>query len=174
MSDWITFRLLSCRRARRLGAGCRRALGVKPLDRGGRTTPSSRNASWSHVQAAFGLPPERCGRGGPRVRDQIGTSSHLLETRVFAGATRASACFAGERLAPPLATHLSCRTSRFALLHPDIEMEILSVGALTNLTTGGRRRDPRRSTTAKPALNLHGIRGPEACSDGVSGPLRWD
>ena len=91
-------------------------------------------------------------------------------------------------LAPTLATHLLMPDfAEFALLHPDIEMEILSSGELANLTN--READVAirvvydRKTLP---LNLHGLKGPELFGGvymsrdrlavwraGAPDPIRW-
>src|SRR3954454_11563855 len=93
---------------------------------------------------------------------EMEVSSHQLETRVF-GRDQSVRGLLRVTLAPNLATHLLMPDlAEFARLHPDIEMEILSSGALANLTN--REGDVtirfvyHRKTLS---LNLHGIKGPK-------------
>jgi DNA-binding transcriptional LysR family regulator len=119
--------------------------------------------------------------------DQMKTSSHLLETRVF-GRDQSVRGLLRVTLAPPLASHLLMPDfADFARLHPDIEMEIVSAGELANLTN--READVAirvvydRKTLP---LNLHGLKGPElfggvyisrerlaAWQAGAPDPIRW-
>ncbi len=119
--------------------------------------------------------------------DQMETSSHQLETRVF-GRDENVRGLLRVTLAPPLATHLLMPDfADFARLHPDIEMDILSSGELANLTN--READVAirvvydRKTLP---LNLHGLKGPElfggvymsrdrlaAWRAGAPDPIRW-
>ncbi|TGV76985.1 LysR family transcriptional regulator, partial [Mesorhizobium sp. M00.F.Ca.ET.158.01.1.1] len=121
------------------------------------------------------------------LANQMEASSHQLETRVF-GRDQSVRGLLRVTLAPPLATHLLMPDfADFARLHPDIEMEILSVGELANLTN--READVAirvvydRKTLP---LNLHGLKGPEVfgsvyfSSDrlaafrvGAPDPIRW-
>lgn len=65
---------------------------------------------------------------------QMEMSSHQLETRVL-GRDQSVRGLLRVTLTPILATHLLMPDlADFALLYPDIEMEILSSGALANLT----------------------------------------
>jgi len=121
------------------------------------------------------------------LANQMETSSHQLETRVF-GRDQSVRGLLRVTLAPPLATHLLMPDfADFARLHPDIEMEILSSGELANLTN--READVAirvvydRKTLP---LNLNGLKGPElfgavymsrerlaAWRAGTPDPLRW-
>ena len=119
--------------------------------------------------------------------NQMEASSHQLETRVF-GRDQGVRGLLRVTLAPTLASHLLMPDfADFALLHPDIEMEILSSGELANLTN--READVAirvvydRKTLP---LNLHGLKGPDifggiymsrdrlvAWRGGVPDPVRW-
>src|SRR5277367_6428643 len=119
--------------------------------------------------------------------DQMEVSSRLLETRVF-GRDQGVRGLLRVTLAPSLATHLLMPDfAEFARLHPEIEMEILSIGDLANLTN--READVAirvvydRKTLP---LNLHGLKGPElfggvymsrdrlaAWRAGAPDPIRW-
>src|SRR5271163_1270843 len=117
--------------------------------------------------------------------EQMEASSNRLETRVF-GRDQGVRGLLRVTLAPPLATHLLMPDfAEFARLHPEIEMEILSVGELANLTN--READVAirvvydRKTLP---LNLHGLKGPElfvymsrdrlaAWRAGALDPIRW-
>jgi DNA-binding transcriptional LysR family regulator len=94
--------------------------------------------------------------------DQMEASSNRLETRVF-GRDQSIRGLLRVTLAPPLATHLLMPDfADFARLHPEIEMEILSIGEPVNLTN--RQADVAiRVVYERSALplNLHGLRGPE-------------
>ena len=99
------------------------------------------------------------------LANQMEASSHQLETRVF-GRDQSVRGLLRVTLAPTLATHLLMPDlADFALLHPDIEMEILSSGELANLTN--READVAirvvydRKTLP---LNLHALKGPELFS----------
>ena len=118
---------------------------------------------------------------------QMEASSLQLETRVL-GRDQSVRGLLRVTMAPTLATHLLMPDfANFALLHPDIEMEILSAGALANLTN--READVAirvvydRKTLP---LNLHGLKGPEvfggvyisrdrlaAWRAGAADPIRW-
>lgn len=94
--------------------------------------------------------------------EQMETSSHRLETRVF-GRDQGVSGLLRVTLPPPFAAHLLMPDfADFARLHPDIEMEFLSTGELANLTN--RQADVAirvaydRETLP---LNLHGLKGPE-------------
>src|SRR6195256_5372565 len=66
--------------------------------------------------------------------DQMEASSNRLETRVL-GRDQGVRGLLRVTLAPPLATHLLMPDfAEFARLHPEIEMEILSIGEPVNLT----------------------------------------
>jgi molybdenum-dependent DNA-binding transcriptional regulator ModE len=121
------------------------------------------------------------------LAEQMETSSHQLETRVF-GRDQSVRGLLRVTLTPILATHLLMPDfADFARLHPDIEMEILSSGELANLTN--READVAirvvydRKTLP---LNLHGLKGPDlfggvymsrdrldAWHGGVPDPIRW-
>ena len=118
---------------------------------------------------------------------QMEASSHQLETRVF-GRDQGVRGPLRVTMAPTVATHLLMPDlANFARLHPDIEMEILSSGALANLTN--READVAirvvydRKTLP---LNLHGLKGPDvfgavyisrdrlaAWRAGDPAPIRW-
>ncbi|MBP2442740.1 LysR family transcriptional regulator [Rhizobium leguminosarum] len=122
------------------------------------------------------------------LANQMEASSHQLETRVF-GRDQSVRGLLRVTLAPTLATHLLMPDlADFALLHPDIEMEIVSSGELVNLTN--READVAirvvydRKTLP---LNLHGLKGPElfggvymsrdrlaAWHAGATDPIRWN
>jgi DNA-binding transcriptional LysR family regulator len=94
--------------------------------------------------------------------EQMEASSNRLETRVF-GRDQGVRGPLRVTLAPTLATHLLMPDfAEFARLHPEIEMEILSIGEPVNLTN--READVairvvyERNTLP---LNLHGLKGPE-------------
>lgn len=96
------------------------------------------------------------------LANQMEASSHQLETRVF-GRDQSARGLLRVTLPPFLATYLLMPDfADFARMHPDIEMEILSSGAVANLTN--READvairivPDRKTLP---LNLHGLKGPE-------------
>src|SRR5215470_13909682 len=119
--------------------------------------------------------------------DQMEASSQQLETRIF-GRDQSVRGLLRVTLAPTLATHLLMPDfADFARTHPDIEMEILSVGELANLTN--READVAirvvydRKTLP---LNLHGLKGPDvfggvymsrdrlaAWRAGAPDPVRW-
>jgi DNA-binding transcriptional LysR family regulator len=96
------------------------------------------------------------------VAEQMEASSHQLESRVFArdqslrGRLRVT-------LPPFFASHLFMPDfAEFARFHPDIEMEILSTGAVANLTN--READVAiRAVVDRKTLppNLHGLMGPQ-------------
>src|ERR1700731_15471 len=66
--------LLSCRRPRRLGAGCRRAPRGESFNRAATHRAARGTPRGAHVRkAAFGLPPDGCGGGGPRARGPDGS-----------------------------------------------------------------------------------------------------
>jgi len=93
---------------------------------------------------------------------QMEASSHHLETRVF-GRDQNVRGLLRVTLPPFLATHLLMPDlAEFARLYPDIEMEIVSTGAVANLTN--READVAiRMVTDRAALplNLHGRKGPD-------------
>ena len=94
--------------------------------------------------------------------DQMEASSNQLETRVF-GRDQSVLGLLRVTLAPLLATHLLMPDfADFARLHPEIEMEILSIDEPVNLTN--READVAirvvYDRNALP-LNLHGLKGPE-------------
>ena len=121
------------------------------------------------------------------LAEQMETSSHRLETKVF-GRDQSVRGLLRVTLTPPLANHLLMPDlAEFARLYPDIEMEILSSGELANLTN--READVAirvvydRKTLP---LNLHGSKGPElfggvyiarhrlaAWRAGAPDPIRW-
>src|SRR5882724_73580 len=74
MIDWDDVRYFTRRRARRLSAGCRRAPGSESLDRAATHRSARGTPRGADVRkAAFGLPPDGCGRRGPRVREPDGS-----------------------------------------------------------------------------------------------------
>jgi DNA-binding transcriptional LysR family regulator len=94
--------------------------------------------------------------------DQMEASSNRLETRVF-GRDQSVRGLLRVTLAPILATHLLMPDfGDFARLHPEVEMEILSIDEPVNLTN--READVAirvvYDRNALP-LNLHGLMGPE-------------
>jgi DNA-binding transcriptional LysR family regulator len=119
--------------------------------------------------------------------EQMEASSNQLETRVF-GRDQSVRGLLRVTLAPPLATHLLMPDfADFARLHPEIEMEILSIDEPVNLTN--READVAirvvYDRNALP-LNLHGLKGPElfggvymsrdqlaAWRAGAPDPIRW-
>jgi DNA-binding transcriptional LysR family regulator len=121
------------------------------------------------------------------LANQMEASSLQLETRVF-GRDQSVRGVLRVALAPTLATHLLMPDlAAFARLHPDIEMEILSSGALANLTN--READVAiRVVYDRKTLphNLHGLKGPElfggiymsrdrlaAWRASAADPIRW-
>jgi len=119
--------------------------------------------------------------------DQMEASSSQLETRVF-GRDQSVRGLLRVTLAPTLATHLLMPDfADFARLHPEVEIEILSVEEPVNLTN--READVAirvvYDRNALP-LNLHGLKGPEvfggvymsrdllaAWRAGAADPIRW-
>jgi len=93
---------------------------------------------------------------------QMEAASNQLETRVF-GRDQSVRGVLRVTLAPVLATHLLMPDfAEFARLHPEIEMEILSIDEPVNLTN--READVAiRVVYDRNALppNLHGLEGPE-------------
>ena len=94
--------------------------------------------------------------------EQMEASSNRLETRVL-GRDQGVRGLLRVTLAPPLATHLLMPDfAEFARLHPEIEMEILSIGEPVNLTNRDADVAIRvvydRSTLP---LNLPGLKGPD-------------
>ncbi|WP_428489138.1 LysR family transcriptional regulator [Rhodopila sp.] len=94
--------------------------------------------------------------------EQMEASSNQLQTRVF-GRDQSVRGLLRVTLAPVLATHLLMPDfADFARLHPEIEMEILSLDQPVNLTN--RQADVAirvvydRNTLP---LNIHGLKGPE-------------
>jgi DNA-binding transcriptional LysR family regulator len=94
--------------------------------------------------------------------EQMEASSNQLETRVF-GRDQSLRGLLRVTLAPTLATHLLMPDfADFARLHPEVEIEILSIDEPVNLTN--READVAmrvvydRNTLP---LNLHGLKGPE-------------
>ena len=121
------------------------------------------------------------------LAQQMEVSSHQLETRVF-GRDQSVRGLLRVTLAPILATHLLMPDlADFGLLHPDIEMEILSSGELANLTNRDADVAIRVVYDRKTLpLNLHGLKGPDvvggvymsrdrlaAWRAGTRDPLRW-
>ena len=119
--------------------------------------------------------------------DQMESSSHQLETRIF-GRDQSVRGLLRVTLAPPLASYLLMPDFvDFARLHANIEMEVLSSGELANLTN--READVAiRVVYDRKTLppNLHGVKGPElfggvymscdrlaAWRAGASDPIRW-
>jgi DNA-binding transcriptional LysR family regulator len=102
------------------------------------------------------------GRRSLEFADQMEASSNQLETRVF-GRDQSIRGLLRVTLAPLLATHLLMPDfADFARLHPEIEMEILSIDEPVNLTN--RQADVAiRVVYERSALplNLHGLKGPE-------------
>jgi DNA-binding transcriptional LysR family regulator len=96
------------------------------------------------------------------LASQMEASSHQLETRVF-GRDQSVRGLLRVTLPPFLATHLLMPDlADFARGHPDIEMEIVSTGAVLNLTN--RETDVAIRIVADTKtlpLNLHGLKGPE-------------
>ena len=94
--------------------------------------------------------------------DQMEASSNQLETRVF-GRDQGVGGLLRVTLAPTLATHLLMPDfADFARLHPEIEMEILSIDEPVNLTN--READVAiRVVYDRNTLppNLHGLKGPD-------------
>src|SRR5260370_37250489 len=87
-------------------------------------------------------------------------SSHLLDTRVF-GRDQSVRGLLRVTLAPPLATHLLMPDfAEFARLHPEIEMEILSIGGPGYPTHPGAaqaiRGAPPRERPPPPLSRLSG------------------
>ncbi|MBV8320029.1 MAG: LysR family transcriptional regulator [Hyphomicrobiales bacterium] len=97
-----------------------------------------------------------------KFAEQMQASSNQLETRVF-GRDQSVRGLLRVTLAPTLAKHLLMPDfADFARLHPEIEMEILSIGEPVNLTN--READVAiRVVYDRGALplNLHGLKGPE-------------
>jgi DNA-binding transcriptional LysR family regulator len=121
------------------------------------------------------------------LANQMEATSHQLETRVF-GRDQSVRGLLRVTLAPFLATHLLMPDfADFARLHPDIELEILSSGALANLTNREADIAIRVVYDRKTLpLNLHGLKGPElfggvymsrerlaGCRAGEPDPIRW-
>lgn len=93
---------------------------------------------------------------------QMQASSQLLETRVF-GRDQGLRGLLRVTLPPPLAAHLMMPDfADFARTHPEIELELISSGALANLTN--READLAIRVVydrGSLPLNLHGLKGPE-------------
>ncbi len=134
-----------------------------------------------------GYRPTAAGEEVLEFADEMEASSHKLETRVF-GRDQSVRGLLRVTLAPPLATHLLMPDfADFARLHPDIEMEISSSGALANLTNRDADVAIRVVYDRKTLpLNLHGLKGPELFGgayisrdrlagwrSGASDPIRW-
>lgn len=102
------------------------------------------------------------GEGVLEFAVQMEASSNQLETRVF-GRDQGVGGLLRVTLPPPLATHLLMPDfADFARLHPEIEMEILSIDSPVNLTN--READVAiRVVYDRDTLppNLHGLKGPE-------------
>src|SRR5271170_3734596 len=96
------------------------------------------------------------------LANEMEASSHQLETRVF-GRDQSIRGLLRVTLAPTLATHLLMPDfADFARLHPEVELEILSIGEPVNLTN--READVAiRVVYDRNNLppNLHGLKGPE-------------
>jgi DNA-binding transcriptional LysR family regulator len=94
--------------------------------------------------------------------EQMEASSNQMETRVF-GRDQSVRGLLRVTLAPTLATHLLMPDfADFARLHPEVEMEILSIDEPVNLTN--READVAiRVVYDRNVLppNLHGLKGPE-------------
>jgi DNA-binding transcriptional LysR family regulator len=94
--------------------------------------------------------------------EQMEASSNQLQTRVF-GRDQSVRGLLRVTLAPTLATHLLMPDfAEFGHLHPEVEMEILSIGEPVNLTN--READVAiRVVYDRNTLppNLHGLKGPE-------------
>ena len=134
-----------------------------------------------------GYRPTEAGEEVLELAQQMEASSNQLETRVF-GRDQSVRGLLRVTLAPILTTHLLMPDlADFALLHPDIEMEILSSGELANLTNRDADVAIRvvydRETLP---LNLHGLKGPDvvggvyisrdrlaAWRAGARDPIRW-
>lgn len=121
------------------------------------------------------------------LAEQMETTSHQLETRVF-GRDQSARGLLRVTLPPFLATHLLMPDlAEFARMHPDIEMEISSSGEVANLTNREADVAIRIVSDRKTLpLNLHGLMGPELFSGvyisrdrlaawhaGAADPLRW-
>jgi DNA-binding transcriptional LysR family regulator len=93
---------------------------------------------------------------------QMEASSNQLETRVF-GRDQSVRGLLRVTLAPTLATHLLMPDfADFARLHPEVEMEVLSIDEPVNLTN--READVAIRVVYEHSalpLNLHGLKGPE-------------
>ena len=102
------------------------------------------------------------GEGILEFAKQMEASSNQLETRVF-GRDQSVRGLLRVTLAPTLATHLLMPDlAEFARLHPEVEMEILSIEEPVNLTNRDADIAIRvvYDRHALP-LNLHGLQGPE-------------
>ena len=99
------------------------------------------------------------------LAEQMEASSDQLETRVF-GRDQSVRGLLRVTLPPFLATHLLMpEFADFTRMHPDIEMEILSSGAVANLTNREADVAIRFVVDRKSLpLNLHGLMGPEVRS----------
>jgi DNA-binding transcriptional LysR family regulator len=109
-----------------------------------------------------GYRPTAAGEEVLEFAAQMEAASNRLETRVF-GRDQSVRGLLRVTLAPTLATHLLMPDfADFARLHPEVEMDILSIEEPVNLTN--READVAirvvfdRNTLA---LNLHGLPGPE-------------
>src|SRR3954447_11849813 len=127
--------LFSCRRARRLSAGCRRAPWCEPRDGAATHRPARGTPGRADVRKLpSGYRLTEAGEEVLELANQMEASSQQLETRVF-GRDQSVRGLLRVTLAPPLATHLLMPDfADFARLHRDIEMDILSSGELANLT----------------------------------------
>lgn len=121
------------------------------------------------------------------LAEQMETTSHQLETRVF-GRDQSARGLLRVTLPPFLATHLLMPDlAEFARMHRDIEMEISSSGEVANLTNREADVAIRIVSDRKTLpLNLHGVMGPELFSGvymsrdrlaawraGAADPMRW-
>jgi DNA-binding transcriptional LysR family regulator len=96
------------------------------------------------------------------LAEQMETSSHQLETRVF-GRDQSGRGLLRVTLPPFVASHLLMPDfADFARLHPGIEIEILSSGELANLTNREADMAIRLVSDRQTLpLNLHALKGPE-------------
>src|ERR1700734_424653 len=94
--------------------GLRRAPRCEPLNRAATHRPARGTPRGAHVRkAAFGLPPDGCGRGGPRVRGPDGSVvAPLGDARLRARPERAWAA-AGDAGADPRDTPAHAGLRRF-------------------------------------------------------------
>lgn len=96
------------------------------------------------------------------LAERMEASSHQLETRVL-GRDQSVRGLLRVTLPPFLATHLLMPDlADFAGMHPEIEIEVVSTGAVANLTNREADVAIRLVADRKTLpLNLHGIKGPE-------------